>query len=100
MSNNFVLENGVKRMRADWRKKLWVDFDRDRLMQLAPSIEYDDHHRFEKEMEELHLDNHNASVEFLNSVVHAVRETASLRNLTRLAINKVLLTHEKATLIS
>lgn len=97
---NFTLEDGVLRMTPEWRKKLWVDFDRDRAIETPRVIFEEETDLFVKEMEELCIDNHSASVDYLKQFTLTITNTSTLKNLRTLVISKVLFTQEKAELVS
>ena len=58
-----VNSSGVRRMNKDWRHKLWVEFDRDRKLEtLYKNIDEDE---IRCDFQELRLDNHSATEEYM-----------------------------------
>jgi len=88
-------------MTKEWRKKLWMDFDRDHdvpTFGLEEDEEDDDNQL--QDLDELRLDNHTASEEFLTQLLEYIKNGNSRVSLERLEIVKVMFTGPKAQLLA
>ena len=82
-------------MAKDWRQKLWVEFERDR-QELKWQFNEDDDDSVYREVEELSIDHHTASEEYLQQVFEHVKSTKSKVTLRKINFVKVLFSAKKA----
>ena len=90
---------GRTRMGKDWRQKLWMEFERDR-HELKWQFNEDDDDSVYREVEELSINNHSASDEFLQQVLEHIKSTTSTVSLRTVKFNKVLFSANKAALLA
>ena len=88
--------DGIQRMRKSWRDKLWIEFDRDNDIKILTINDGEEVTDAFKGLEELRIDNHTASVEYLTQFLEHVQFPTGNQKLKRLEIVKVLFTTEKA----
>ena len=86
-------------MGKDWFQKLWMEFDRDR-QELKWQFNENDDDTVYREVEELSIDNHTASEEYLQQVLDHVKSTTSKVTLLKVNFIKVLFSANKAQLLA
>ena len=93
-----VVENveGTRRMNKIWKQKLWIDFDRDNKMDTIQINDEEAQEFYEFDTEELRLDNHVTTEDYLSQLRDHIKFSQSKVQLLNLEIVKVLFTGPKA----